>query len=137
MTVLDTSMMRFALPCIAALGLLLFLGGLHVSAMRARFSTLYGCTDDPTHALTKAVRAHGNTAEYAALLAVLMLALALRPMPGWVAWTMVGVTVSRYLLAVGILLSPTLARPHPVRAIGALGTYVGGTALCAALLLPA
>ena len=41
------------------------------------------------------------------------------------------------VLAVGILLSPTLARPHPVRAIGALGTYVGGTALSAALLLPA
>lgn len=131
----DTSAMRVALSCIAALGLPLRLSGLFVSAMRARFATLHGHPDDPTHALTKAVRAHGNTAEYVALLAVLMLALAWRSAPGWVEWTMVGVTVSRYLLAAGIWLSPTLARPHPVRAIGALGTYAGGSALSMALWL--
>lgn len=134
----DTSTARVALSCIAALGLLLCLGGLYVSATRARFSTLYGCPGDPAHPLSRAVRAHGNTAEYAGLLAVLMLALALCPTaPAWVEWTMVGVTASRYLLAAGILLSPTLARPHPMRAVGALGTYLGGAALAVAVLMRA
>ena len=124
-----------ALPCIAALGLLLFLSGLYVSAVRARFWTLHAGTSEPGHALTKAVRAHGNTAEYAAFLALLIYLLGEHASAGWVAWTMVGVTASRYLLVVGMVASTTLARPHPLRAIGALGTYAGGIALALALLL--
>ena len=47
---------------------------------------------------------------------------------------MVGATASRYLLAAGIVLSPTLEKPHPLRFLGALGTYAFGLALCASLL---
>lgn len=124
-----------AIPCIAALAVLLFASGLYVSATRARFWTLHAGASDPTHALTKAVRAHGNTAEYAAFLALLIYLLGERTSSEWVAWAMVGVTVSRYLLVAGMLGSDTLAKPQPLRAIGALGTYAGGAVLALALVL--
>lgn len=124
-----------ALPCIAALGLLLFASGLYVSAQRARFWTLYGSADDPTHALTKAVRAHGNTSEYAAFLALLIYVLGLKATAPWIGWTMVAVTASRYLLVAGILASATLARPNPLRGLGAFVTYMGGAALALALVV--
>lgn len=78
-----------AVFCIAALALLLFLGGLYVSATRARFRILCAGVDDPAHALTKAVRAHGNTAEYAAMLALLIYLLGQRSSAKWVSWVMV------------------------------------------------
>lgn len=124
-----------ALPCIAALGLLLFLSGLYVSATRARFWTLHAGTADPAHPLTKAARAHGNTAEYAAFLALLIYLVGAHSTAPWVGWVEVAVTASRFVFVAGMLGSATLARPHPLRAIGALGTYAGGTALCAVLLL--
>lgn len=123
------------LPCIAALGLLLFLSGLHVSALRARFWTLHAGTADPVHPLTKAARAHGNTAEYAAFLALLIYLVGTRATAPWVGWVIVAVTASRYLFLVGMLVSSTLAKPNPLRALGAFGTYLGGTALSVALLL--
>lgn len=126
-----------AVFCIAALALLLFLSGLYVSATRARFRILCAGADDPAHALTKAVRAHGNTAEYAAMLALLIYLLGQRSSAEWVSWVMVGVTASRYLLVMGVLASATLARPNSFRAVGALGTYVGGTVLALALLFAA
>lgn len=73
-----------AVFCIAALALLLFLSGLYVSATRARFRILCAGVDDPAHALTKAVRAHGNTAEYAAMLALLIYLLGQRSSAEWV-----------------------------------------------------
>ncbi|HJY84784.1 MAG TPA: MAPEG family protein, partial [Candidatus Binatia bacterium] len=48
----------------------------------------------------------------------------------WVLWVMGIVTASRYLHAAGMIFSPTLAKPHPLRFVGALGTYLGGLALC-------
>lgn len=68
-----------------------------------------------------AVRAQGNTAEYAAMLALLIYLLGQRSSAEWVSWVMVGVTASRYLLVMGVLASATLARPNPFRAVGALG----------------
>ena len=82
----------------------------------------------------KLVRAHGNTSEYVAMLAVLILVLGTREPSTWGVVSMVGATASRYLLAAGIILSPTLEKPHPLRFIGALGTYVFGLALCGSLL---
>lgn len=127
--------MTTALVCSALLGILLFGLGLAVSATRGATNTVIGHPADPTDRLHKVVRAHGNTAEYAPMLAVLMLAAGARSPSTWVLWTMGLATASRYLLAVGILTCPTLARPHPLRFTGALGTYLTGLALCAALLL--
>ena len=126
--------MTVALLCTALLGILLFGLGLGVSLTRGRTDTVIGHSADPTDRLHKIVRAHGNTAEYAPMLAVLMLVAGAREPATWVLWTMGVATASRYLLALGILSSRSLAQPHPLRFLGALGTYVAGFALCAALL---
>jgi uncharacterized membrane protein YecN with MAPEG domain len=123
-----------ALVCTALLGLLIFALGFGVSMVRGRTNRTIGYDSDPADLLHKLVRAHGNTAEYAPIFAVLMMALgALNPAAwaGWVMWAAVG---ARYLIVVG-LLAGSLDKPNPMRFIGALGTYLTGFALCAALFL--
>lgn len=129
--------METAILCTALLGLLLFGLGLAVSLTRGSTNTVSGFNPDPTDRLYKMIRAHGNTAEFAPMVAVLILFLGSRsPSPStWVLWTMWIVTLCRYLIVIGILASPTLAKPHPLRFIGALGTYVGGVVLCVAAYL--
>jgi uncharacterized membrane protein YecN with MAPEG domain len=57
---------------------------------------------------------------------------------GWIPWVVVIVIVARVLHAAGMLVTSTFnAPPHPLRAIGSLGTYLGGFLLGAALLLRA
>jgi hypothetical protein len=34
-----------------------------------------------------------------------------------------------------MIASATLAKPHPLRVVGALGTYIGGVVLCVAVFL--
>jgi uncharacterized membrane protein YecN with MAPEG domain len=126
--------MEVALICVALLGILLFGLGFMVSITRGRTNTNAGSSGDPADQLHKVVRAHGNTSEYAAMLAVLILVLGLRQPSTWAMAFMIGATASRYLLAAGILLSSTLEQPHPLRFVGALGTYAFGAALCGSLL---
>ena len=127
--------MTAALVCTALLGLLVFGLGLGVSALRGSTNTNIGHQLDPSDRLHKMVRAHGNAAEYAPMLAILMLAVAGRGATPWMVWTFVAATLSRYLHAAGMLLSSSLDRPQPLRFVGALGTYVTGLALVVALLL--
>ena len=127
--------MSTAITCTALLGLLLFVLGILVSTTRGATKTNFGYNADPTDRLYKLVRAHGNTAEYAPMLAVLYLFMATHDPGGWVDYTIWGTTVCRYLLVAGILMSPTLAKPQPLRFIGALGTYLGGLALCVAAFM--
>ncbi len=127
--------MTVALTCIALLGLLLIGLGMAVSFTRRGTKTIIGHSADPADRLHKLVRAHGNTAEYAPMLAVLMLALALREPAAWVLWCMGLATLSRYVLALGLIAGPSLAKANPLRFVGALVTYWTGFALCAALLL--
>jgi hypothetical protein len=68
------------------------------------------------------------------MLAIVILAVGLREPPTWALWCMGLVTLSRYMIAAGLILSPTLDRPHPLRFVGALGTYLFGLALCGALV---
>ncbi len=126
--------MVISLICVALLGILLFGLGFAVSLTRGRTGTASGSSGDPTDTLHKLVRAHGNTSEYAGMLAVLMLVVGSREPSTWGVASMVGATASRYLLAAGIILSPTLEKPHPLRFLGALGTYVFGLGLCGSLL---
>jgi uncharacterized membrane protein YecN with MAPEG domain len=111
------------------MGLLLFVLGLYVSTKRGRTQQIGTTPQNPAEPLFKAIRAHGNTAEYAPMLAVLMLYLGTQSPSAWVLWVMIIVTVCRYMIVVGIIMSPTLDKPHPLRFIGALGTYVGGAIL--------
>jgi hypothetical protein len=127
--------MTTALVCIALLGLLVFGLGFAVSMIRGCTETLTGTSGDPADTLHKLTRAHGNTTEYAAILAILMYVLGSMSPATWVLWCMGTATASRYLIALGLILSPSMERPHPLRFIGALGTYLAGFGLCAAVLL--
>ena len=123
-----------ALICTAVLGLLLFGLGFLVSALRGKYDTLMGHPLEPAHLLQKAVRAHGNTAEFAPFFAVLFLYLGAHQPSTVVLWTIGIATLSRVLIVVGLLTCATLARPHPVRFLGALGTYITGIILSIALV---
>jgi uncharacterized protein len=123
-----------ALACTAALGLLLFALGFGVSILRSRAGVLSGYAPAPDHLLTKLVRAHGNTAEYAPFLAMLFLYLGSGHPPYWQPWCMVGATVCRLLLVIALIAWPSMQKPNLFRAIGALGTYGFGAALCVGLL---
>ncbi len=129
--------MSIPLICIS---LLAFLGiglGFAVSLTRTKTEVLFGSSTDPEDVLYKMVRAHGNTVEYVAILALLIYILSQFPQSTWVLWCMVLVTFFRYLLVAGIIFPKTLARPNPMRLIGALGTYLAGFGLCIALFLQA
>ena len=121
--------MDLALTCIGLLGLLVFGLALRVSMLRGSTGTGIGCSDDPTDPLFKAVRAHCNACEFAPMLAILIYALASTGSSGWGGVLFVGAVVVRYLHAAGMLLSPTLAEGHPLRLVGALGTYIIGLLL--------
>jgi len=127
--------MSVAMLCSALLGLLLFVLGLMVSVTRGNTKTNFGYNPDPTDRLYKLVRAHGNTAEYAPMLAVLYFFAGAHDPTGWIRATIWATTACRYLIVAGILMSPTLAKPQPLRFVGALGTYVGGIALCVAAFM--
>ncbi|KEQ16229.1 MAPEG family protein [Endozoicomonas numazuensis] len=129
--------MSIPLLCIALLAILCLALGFNVSIARAKAIVAYGSKDDPTCPLYKAQRAHGNTIEYAPILAILFYVLGQSQSADWVSWTMILVTFCRYLLALGLLLPATMAKPNPMRFIGALGTYMGGLVLTVVLLLTA
>ncbi len=129
--------MSIPLICIS---LLAFLGmglGFAVSITRSKTDTLIGSSTDPEDTLYKVIRAHGNTMEYVPLLALLIYILSQFSISAWVLWCMVLVTFSRFLLVAGIIIPQTLAKPSPMRFVGALGTYLAGFGLCIALLLQA
>jgi uncharacterized protein len=98
----------------------------------------YGAPLDPTSAMAKAQRAHGNSAEYAALLIALFVivgfAYADRDLGGLVTWSIIAVTVSRFVHAIGFLTCKTLEAPHILKALGALITYGGGLLLAALVI---
>jgi hypothetical protein len=128
--------MNAFLICSAILVLLYFALSLHVSMTRGRTQTGIGVGDDPSGPMSKAVRAHGNAAEYVPIFVALFLYFLLSGAGGWIEWVAIIVTASRILHALGMLMTKTFrAPPHPLRAVGALGTYLGGFALGVALLL--
>ena len=126
------------LVCSGVLVILYFALALNVSRMRGQTQTGIGTGEDPSGPLNKAVRAHGNAAEYVPVFLALFLYFSLSAPASWIAWVVVLVTVCRVLHAAGMLMTKSFnAPPHPLRGIGAGGTYLGGFALGAALLLRA
>jgi len=125
--------MIVALTCIACLGLLNVGLGFYVSMVRGKTGVMIGVPEDATHRMTRAVRAHSNTAEYSAMLSVLMYILATQDPQTWVLWCMVGATLARCSIVIG-LLTGDLSRPTPARFAGSLGTYIFGIALSIAML---
>lgn len=129
--------MTTALICIGLLGLLPFVLGFAVSIARGRHETIIGSPTDPTNGLHKVIRAHGNTTEFAPMLAILIYVAAQTNPASWVVWMMWLAVAGRYLIVIGLLAGPSLAKPHPARFVGALVTYVAGAALAVAVLLAA
>jgi uncharacterized membrane protein YecN with MAPEG domain len=127
--------MNIGVICTAVLGLLLFGLGLYVSILRQRTRRSMGCDTGPTDPLHRAVRAHGNTAEYAPFFAVLFLWFAMHPAPLWVSVTIVLATLARLSLVAGLLWGPSLDKPTPARFVGALLTYGTGLALAVRLAM--
>ncbi|MEM7006121.1 MAG: MAPEG family protein [Pseudomonadota bacterium] len=122
------------LICSASLIILTLLLAFWTSIQRGASSTIaYGVPLDPTSAMAKAQRAHGNAAEYAALLVALFLVVGFayqgRDLGDLVTWTIIAVTVSRLLHAIGFLICATLEKPHVLKAVGAIVTYIGGLLL--------
>ncbi len=122
-------MMISSIICMGLLGLLVFGLGLAVSLTRARTETLYGVGDDPTSILYKMNRAHGNTIEYAPMLAVLMGYIGVHQPSHWIAWVIIAATVFRYLIVIGLVTGSTMNQFNVLRFIGALGTYITGLVL--------
>ena len=130
--------MNAYLLCSAILVLLYFLLAFNVSLMRRRTRTSIGPGADPSGPLNKAHRAHGNAAEYIPIFVALFLYFLISGAGGWITWVVIGVTISRVLHAMGMLMTAEFrGPPHPLRAVGAAGTYLGGLALGVALLLRA
>ena len=127
-------MNNITLACVAVLGLLVFGLGLSISVVRFRTGTNSGCTQDPADLLCKLVRAHANTVEYAPFLALLFFYFGARSPSVATLSLIVGATVFRCLLVIGLVAGPTMADPNPFRFVGALGTYLTGLALAAMLL---
>ncbi len=126
--------MHVAIICSGVLALLLFLLSANVSRMRARGQRGVGIDDDPRSTLTKAVRAQGNAAEYVPMFVILFLFLGAREPAVWIIGAMILVTACRIAHALGMLLSADLNVPHPLRYVGAAGTYIGGIVLSLVLV---
>ncbi len=90
--------MTTAILSTALLGLLIFTLGIAVSLTRGSTKRVIGHDPSPTDRLHKLVRAHGNSAEYAPMLAVLILALGAMNPAAWVGWVMWAVVAFRYLI---------------------------------------
>ena len=126
--------MTTAIICTAILAALLLALGLNVSRVRGVTGKTGGSQfpADPASGLLKAIRAHGNSAEYVPTLMVLFLLVGARS-PAAVAIPLIaGATISRLVIAYGLLTCPSLATPTAPRLIGAAGTYLFGIGLAAA-----
>ena len=120
--------------CSAILVILTLLLAFWTSITRARTKTIaYDAATDPAGPMLKAQRAHGNSAEYAGVLIGLFLLTGLvytgRDLGLTVTILVIAITTARILHAIGFLVCATLERPHPLKAVGALVTYLGGLAL--------
>ncbi|MFT4822228.1 MAG: putative membrane protein YecN with MAPEG domain [Halioglobus sp.] len=129
--------MPVPLICIALLSFLCIALGFSVSLARSKQEVLIGNSTDPEDVVFKRIRAHGNTVEYVPILALLIYILSQSPQPVWVMWLMVLVTACRYLLVAGLIIPKSMAEPNAMRFVGALGTYIFGFGLVAALAIQA
>ena len=124
----------------AAQAILVAALGARVTSVRVKTGIMFhGERMDPSSAIAKAVRAHGNAAEYAGMLMALFVLTGLvygaAPIDTWVSAVIVVLSVSRYLGAIGFLICTTLEQIHPLKALSAICTYVGTFVLGVNLLL--
>jgi uncharacterized membrane protein YecN with MAPEG domain len=126
--------MTTAIICTAILAAMLFALGFNVSRVRGVTGKTGGSQfpDDPASGLLKAIRAHGNAAEYVPTLIVLFLLAGARSPAAAAIPLIAGATIARLVHAYGLLACPSLATPTTPRLIGAIGTYLFGIGLAVA-----
>ena len=129
--------MNTYIACSAILVIVYFLLAFNVTFTRVKTNIGIGSGSDLSGPLNKAVRAHGNAAEYIPIFLILFIYLNSVDAASWVKWVVIAVTVSRLLHPIGMLMSSDLTKPHPLRALGSIGTYIGGLALGIALAMHA
>ena len=129
--------MNTYLVCSAILVLVYFLLAFNVSLTRGATKTGIGSGDDPSGRLNKAIRAHGNAAEYIPIFVLLFFYFLNSGASGWITWVVIGVTACRVLHPIAMFMSPDLNKAYPPRFVASLGTYLGGLALGVALLMRA
>jgi uncharacterized protein len=125
--------MNVFLLCAAILVTFYFILSFNVSRIRLNYRKLRAAGVGGEVTLQKAIRAHGNAAEYIPLF-VLLFFFFNAGGPAWLQWAAVGATASRLLHGVGMLLAKDTNTRHPLRFVGALGTYVAGLAFAYALI---
>lgn len=119
----------------AIIAIPLFVVGFMVSIQRGKTNVMSGGNDDPTGMLNKTMRSHGNQAEWAGVLVAMILYLGTIEVAGWVAYVALAVAIGRVLHGLGFLVCETLDKPHPLKAIGALITYIGGPILAVMMVI--
>jgi len=129
--------MNIILLCSAILVIVYFLLANNVSLVRRTSNLGFGMADEPSGPLNRAIRAHGNSAEYTPIFLVLFLYLLSVGAGGWITWVVVVVTFCRVLHPISILIAPDLNAIYPPRFVAAVGTYLGGLALGVVLLMKA
>ena len=116
--------------CIALMGVMLFLLGANVTRHRAiRGATGNQMPTDPADRMFIAQRAHGNASEYVPTLIGLLIVCSTLTDGWWLDTLAVVAVAARYLHAIGVLTSKTMATHGPVRDGGATLTYLSGIAL--------
>ena len=133
--------MEIAVLCASLLALLLFGLGLYVSVLRGRTNTVsyfsVPSRNETKTPLARAQRAQGNTSEYVPMLALLILFAGGQPtVESWWVWCMLGIVLVRFAIAGAFIWGKPLDESDVVRAIGALLTYVLGSALAIGTLIP-
>ena len=113
--------MNFLLLCSALL--IFFYAGLslNVSLTKRRRRKSSQVTEEH---LLKAIRAHGNAAEYIPIFVALFVFLSANPPTVFVTAIAVLAVVSRIAHAAGMLLTRTVDTAHPLKFCGAIGTYI-------------
>jgi uncharacterized membrane protein YecN with MAPEG domain len=115
---------------IALMGVLIFVLGANVTRHRAiRGATGNQMPTDPADRMFIAQRAHGNASEYVPTLIGLLIVCSTLTDGWWLDLLAVVAVAARYLHAVGLLTSKTMATHGPVRDTGAMLTYLSGIAL--------
>ncbi len=128
--------MNTLLLCSATLVLLYAALSLNVSRMRLRRRKFPEVAEAD---MTKAIRAHGNAAEYIPLfVAIFLYVNSTQPSPSaYLIAVAVLATASRVAHAAGMFRVANVTERHPLRFYGALGTYISLFALGGLLLLRA
>ena len=123
-------MSNVVIVSIALMGILICVLGANVTRHRAiRGDAGNQMPTDPADRMFIAQRAHGNASEYVPTLIGLLIVCSFLTEGWWLDTLAVVAVAARYLHAVGVLTSKTMASHGPVRDAGATFTYLAGIAL--------